>query len=401
MSFERLVPEKKELTPSQECINIAKKSLEDFLKPKSEEEILLIKDQKTNIKTAMILERAVQSLGNNYREIILDKKTDKTAIKALLEKCKIVIDLAVDSHEATEDLLDKDIQESGSRAVALYDLSPEVFERNGALTEGLEDIDRRLNKMEAVLKNSKGFRITSSYGTDLEIGLRPFNDRTWHKSNGVIDKPGQWDNLPGGEIFATPDERNVNGKLVLPVLESTVSRDQGVDEFVVLNIKNGIISSIQGGESAENLRKTLFDDSISQAEELIKEIGIINKNKKINQRDIKKENIVAWQTYQCAEIGFGENSKARGSVSNPDGSFRSKINSIVETEKRLGTIHIAFGDTNHGEAEADGFVAATSHYDFVIPRAGLTVEMFEEENDFRNKKNGKALISDGGLNFGF
>jgi len=401
MSFERPVLEKKEFIPSAECINNAKNSLEDFLKPENGEDFLLIKDKKTNIKTATILEKAIKSLGNNYREIILDEKTDKKTIKGLLEKCKIVIDLAIDSCEATKDLLDKDIQESGSRAVALYDIGPEVFEKDGALTESLEDINRRLNKMEAVLNNSRGFKIKSSYGTDLEIGLRSFGDRTWHKSNGVINKPGQWDNLPGGEIFTTPDERSVNGRLVLPVLESTISKDQGVDDFVVLNIKNGIISSIQGGESAEKLRKKLYSDSISQAEELTEEIEGINKNKKINQKDIKKENIAAWQTYQCAEIGFGANSKARGSVSNPDGSYRSKINSIVETEKMLGTIHIAFGDTKHGEKEADGFIAATSHYDFVIPKSGLSVEMFEDEDDFRKKRNGRALISDGGLNFGF
>jgi len=399
MTIEAPKIEQRESIPSLECVNNAKKALEDFVKLKNIEEVLFIKDKKTNLKTAVILEKAVQSLGNNHREIILSEKTDKTTIKNLLNECRVVIDLAVDSHEATEDLLDKDIKESGSRAVALYDLGSEVFEKDGALTDGLEDIDRRLNKMEAVLKNSKGFRITSFYGTDLDIGLRPFGDRTWHKSNGVIDNPGQWDNLPGGEIFTTPDERNVNGRLVLPVLESTISRDQGVDEFVILNIKNGIISSIQGGDSAEKLRKELVKDSINQAEELIGEIEKVSDGKKINSDDIKKENIVAWQTYQCAEIGFGANSKARESVSNPKGSYRSKINAVVETEKRLGTIHLAFGDTKHGEKEADGFIAATSHYDFVIPRVGLNVEMFEEEDDFKNKKNGRMIISNGGLNF--
>lgn len=376
ISFENQMDERAE-TPSLESIEVAEKSLKNLLKLKPEEKILFLKDKKTNPEVTLILEEAVKKIGSESQEILLDKQTKREEIQELLKKFKVIIDVSRKMYPAIEDLCDKDIVEYGNRLLSLIDLGSDAFKKDGALDENLEDLEYRLNKMEAVLKDAKGFHITSNYGTDLEIGLRSSHERQWSKDSGVLDKPGQWGNLLGGEIFTTPDERTMNGTLVLPVLESTITTDQGVDEFVRVNVKNGIITSIEGGKSAKKLRSDLEKD----------------------MRDEAKESGQPLNVLRVAEIAFGANSKARSTVSDPEKPYNFPGVSVIEAEKRLGTMHFAFGDSKHGEEGTEGFETATSHYDFVIPRNGLTVEMFTSEDDWKKKNNGKKLISNGGLNF--
>jgi len=375
---EKFPSSKKEVLVSPEAVSIAEKSLRDFLKLKPEEQVLLLRDKKTNQETALILEKAIQKIGSPLQEIILTKQTKRKKIQELLKKNKVIVSLVIEEYKATDNLYDEDIVKYDNRLLELFDLDPGAFKEGGALTENLEDIEYRLNKMEEVLKPVYGLRVTSGYGTNLDVGLRPYRDRRWYKDTGVIDRPGQWDNLPGGEIFTTPDERGVNGVLMLPALDSEITGEQGVDELVRVNIRNGLISSIQGGKSAEKFRKKLEKDA---------------------RREYEEEDSNLLNVYQAAEIAFGANSKARSSVADPEQSYDFPAVSVVESEKRFGTMHIAFGNTKHGEVGAEGFIKALSHYDFVIPRNSLTVEMFGNEKDWQEKKNGRKIISNGGLNF--
>ena len=100
-----------------------------------------------------------------------------------------------------------------------------------------------------------------------------------------------------------------------------------------------------------------------------------------------------------AEISFGANTKARSRAFDSEKSYKRPGVSTVEAEKRLGTMHFAFGDSKHGEEGAEGFesVKVGSHYDFVIPRNGLTVEMFTSEKDFDQKRNGRKIIEEGSI----
>lgn len=288
-----------------------------------------------NQETVAILKKAVQESGASLQEIDLTEKTTKKEVRLALEQSPAVINLSVaENFEALDGLYDDDLEEYNYRMLELRGVDPESFEDRGAMTENREDLDRRLNKMEAVLKEAKGFKITSVYGTDLRVDLRPLGDRRWYKESGVVEEQGKWDNLPGGEIFTTPDEENVNGTLVLPALDSEIGKEQGVDEFIYVIIRKGKISSIQGGESAEKLRKKLGEAALEKLE--------------------KGENLL--DTYQCAEISFGANSRARSRVADSEQPYNTPGVSTIEAEKRLDTMHLAFGDTKHGEEGAEGFI---------------------------------------------
>ena len=139
-------------------------------------------------------------------------------------------------------------------------------------------------------------------------------------------------------------------------------------------VAGGKIRAIDGGVSAERLRKYLERESRSQKD---------------------PESVL-----QCAEVSFGANPRARTGPSDPEKSWRRRIvRPTVETEKRLGTMHIAFGDSRHGEKGVEGHTESDVHLDFVIPRLGLTVEVFKSRKDFEKKENGMKVINEGSWNF--
>lgn len=365
--------EQKEVPVTPEMIKVAENALRDFMALKKEEQVIFLKDKKTNPETLALLQAAVKSIGCDSQEICLNKKPEKDLPE--LTKESVIIDLAIE--EGVGDLYDE-LPEINSRLLALYDAPPDVFRADGPMSEKREELETRLNRMDEVLKDAVGFKITSVYGTDLKVSLRMAKERKWFKDSGAIDTPGRWDNLPGGEIYTCPDEEKVSGILVLPVLDSEISGEQGVDEFIRIKIDNGKIVLVQGGKSAEKLRQTLEENAREEVED-----GSGN----------------PWNVHTIAEIAFGANSKARAAVRDENKSYNFSGTPTVEAEKRLGTMHLAFGDAKHGEEEAEGFREAVSHFDFVIPRNGLTVEMFTSESDFEKGKNGRKIINDGNWSF--
>lgn len=365
------IPEEEKTELNPELVKNTTKILEEFLEIKPEENVLLLtSNQAGDQRVYSLLRQALSKF--NWRELAVDKKTNKKETANLLDNYQVIINPLTIDCPALYGLWDK-IEQSKSRMIFMPNLDLEAFQEGGAMTENRQEMEQRLEKMEARLKNAVGLRIKTNYGTDLTIGLRPFKERRWFKDSGVINQPGHWDNLPGGEIFTVPDEEKVEGRLVLPVLTEYVSSDQGVDKFIYLNIRGGKITSIQGGQSAQKLRKYL---------------------KKYSQREKNPLNV-----YQCAEIAFGANSKARSYAKDTDQPYTLPATPAVEAEKRLGTIHIAFGSTKLGEEGVEGRIETDVHLDFIIPRHGLTVEVFDTDDDFKKNKNSRRVIDNGGWNF--
>ncbi|MBU4142558.1 aminopeptidase [Patescibacteria group bacterium] len=374
--FESILDQAVEKEFSLEQVDNAVLALRDFLELKPEERVGLLKDADSNKKTFAILKEALDKIGCSYQELLVDDETKANDLEEITKNSDLLI--SVSMHDTTDEIYeDEYFKKYKYRLLALLDADSDVFNNGGAMTEKREDLEHRLNKMENTLDKARGFKITSSYGTNLEVGLRRFAERRWYKDSGVINAPGKWDNLPGGEIFTTPDERTVNGILVLPALDSGIAPDQGVDELVRIHIKEGVITAIEGGQSAEKLRKCLEKD----------------------MRLEKKEKENPFDVLRIAEISFGANTKARSKVADPEQSYKALGISTIEAEKRFGTMHLAFGSSAHGEAGTEGFEDAGSHYDFVIPRNGLTVEMFTDEKDFDRKKNGRKIIEEGTIKF--
>lgn len=367
------IENKGEILPEQ--IKNAQRVWQEFLNLKSEEKIALLGDNDTNPQILEIIRKSLAG-RENVNDFTITDKTTRKELNELMATNDVVLNLSL--HDKTTPLYDeKKLKKYNYRMMALLDSDPEIFKDSGAFAEPRRVIEERLGRMEEVLNKAYGFRISTSYGTNLNIGLRRFRERKWQKSIGAVEEKGKWDNGPGGSIYTTPDEMSVNGILVLPALDSEITKEQGVDDFVRLEIKDGIIISIQGGKSAEKLRKLLAADMKME----------------------KKENENPDDVLRVCQLCFGANSKARGRVGNMDKSFKHKGVSTVEAVASYGGASIGFGDAKHGDEGSEGFTGAEGQYIFTLPRQGLTVEMFTSEKDFGVLKNGRKIISGGNINY--
>jgi len=155
---------------------------------------------------------------------------------------------------------------------------------------------------------------------------------------GILTRKGSFGNLPAGEVYLAPVEGTASGKLVL---EWGPTRQ--LDSPVTLTVKDGYVSNVTGSD---------------------KYAGYIRK--KLSER---REN------GNVAELGIGTNSAAK----RPD--------NILESEKILGTIHIALGDNS----SFGGNVKTPFHQDFVFFKPTVTlVNKNESKKDIL--KAGKLVI---------
>lgn len=72
------------------------------------------------------------------------------------------------------------------------------------------EVDELSKRVIAIVEQAKRIRAVTPAGTDITADLSPHYK--WLKTSGIIS-PNKWGNLPGGEVFTTPQE--VNGVFVI------------------------------------------------------------------------------------------------------------------------------------------------------------------------------------------
>lgn len=348
----------------------AERVVQDYLQMQPGESVLFIADenpQHSDPRLIALLRAAIAQKGGRSSVFMIKPGERKSAELQQLIDSHDVLWIASDVADETlpvtfDEILEQLDAKTGKRMAHCTGVQADLLANDGALGESKSTIEQRMDAMEKRLKNVAGFHIQTALGTDLWMSMK--SGRTWYKASGVIPR-GSWDNLPGGEIFTTPDQRNVNGTLVLPVLHDDVTPERGVDQPVKLTIRDGKITTIEGGASAEKLRNYLFANSLLADD--------------------------PQTVYTIAEIAFGANAKASkiDPGTGPDGWRQEGGPSAVVTEKRLGTIHVAFGSDNHGLEGARGEnwnKNVPTHLDFVLPQEGLTVHAFRNTAAFEHAK---------------
>lgn len=194
-----------------------------------------------------------------------------------------------------------------------------LFEREMFFTSMDIDWTRLAASTQTLARAMEGAdrcEIKSANGTDLTVGV---TGRPVKADDGMINEPGSFGNLPAGEVFLAPLEGTAEGKLV--VEWSDVAK---LNSPMTINIEKGVAVSVEGDEPEE----VRWLDNLLSAHP--------------NNTNV-------------AELGIGTNPGA----TRPD--------NVLESEKILGTIHVAFGD-NHGFG---GVTVAPFHQDFVVFEASL------------------------------
>lgn len=192
---------------------------------------------------------------------------------------------------------------------------------------------RQTSNIARQVKKADKINITTPCGTSIILRR---GDRAVNMDTGMIRKPAEFSNLPAGEVYLAPLEGTASGRMVLEWAPTRRLKSR-----IILSVAKGKVVSVKGSEQyASYLRKILAQ---------------------------RKEN------RNIAELGIGTNDRA----SRPD--------NILESEKILGTIHIALGDNS----SFGGKVSTPFHQDFIFFQPTVTL--------IQSNGKRKLLLKDGKL----
>lgn len=183
-----------------------------------------------------------------------------------------------------------EIQKAGARVLTCIE-SKELL----AQMFPTEDQRRRVEHSAKLIKAAKTMRITSKAGTDVvyQLGHFPIVEQY-----GYTDEAGRWDAWPGGFVFTAGAPDGVDGTVVIDAGDIIAGPFRGyVDSQIKLTIAKGMITDIEGGVDAEQMRAYLasFNDPRAYA---VSHIGWgINEN-------------VSWTSMKTTLRSFGQEGRA-------------------------------------------------------------------------------------------
>ncbi len=173
-------------------------------------------------------------------------------------------------------------------------------------------LSKKTLNVAKIVNRAESLKVTAPNGSELTVSKK---GRKALADTGILSKPGAFGNLPAGEVFFAPLEGTAQGRLVL---EWAPTRQ--LKKPITLLIKDGVVQEVSGDEPFTSVL-----------------------NAKLDERP---------ENRNIAELGIGTNSMAK----RPD--------NILESEKILGTIHLALGDNS----SFGGKISTPFHQDFVLFR---------------------------------
>lgn len=299
------------------------------------ERVLIVFDRQKRLE-AELLRKAAQQIGLNIRTVEVIGITENAQepppdIQQELLRCDVA--LLVTHFSLSHTMARKRACEAGVRIASLPGITKDMLSRT--MTADYKSIATISQQLAILLTEGQWVTITAPGGTNLTLSIK---GRAGIADDGELSKPGAFGNLPAGEAFLAPVETSVNGRLVIDASLADIV----LDEPVVVEIKNGRIVALNGGQAAQDFRAAL---------------------------DLAGPN-----AFVVAELGIGAHPLA-----DPRGD-------VLEAEKALGTCHIAFGN-NLGFG---GLNDAPFHSDGVVLQPTLVID------DRTILNQGKITIEKGG-----
>lgn len=302
---------------------VARRAIEDYLGVRDGERVVVLADAQTawSIPTALLTAIAAsgaepilisflprQSSGVDLPETIL----------RAVESADVVISVA--SRSPYHSSLKPRAQAAGVRGV----LNAPPLESGwiaGAMTANFNELRPVADRLRGALDEGRTARVTSPAGTDVTMSIDGRSAVGWLV--GTAREPGQTVAWPGGEVSLPPVEGTANGRVVVEVAMTDIG---GLEEPIQWTVRDGLCVDIDGGPEADRLRALI--DGVP------------------NGRNI-------------AELGIGINPLAR------------LVADITEAKKRLGTAHIALGDSANGYG---GDTVSPVHLDGLIRDVSVEID---------------------------
>jgi leucyl aminopeptidase (aminopeptidase T) len=207
--------------------------------------------------------------------------------------------------------------DKGVRVATMPDITEEMLIRT--MSADYSEVKKLSQSLASRLSEGVKVSITSQAGTELELSIE---GRKGISDDGDLGSPGAFGNLPAGEGFIAPVEGRSDGRIVFDGSIWPLGR---LDEPLIVEIKAGYAVDFSGFRAAE------FESTLAP-----------------HGKD----------AFSVAELGIGTNEAAE------------LTGNVLEDEKILGTIHIAFGD-NH---TFGGSVRVSSHQDGIVMQPTLAID---------------------------
>ena len=199
--------------------------------------------------------------------------------------------------------------ENGARGATMPGITEEVMV--AGLDADYDAIAAHCRDVYEQVADASEVRVTTDAGTD--ITFEP-GEREWHSDTGLVHEPGDFSNLPAGEVFVSPE--TASGTYVV---DGTMMPHGLLDRELRFEVDDGYVTDIS-------------DDAVrEQVEAGAESVG----------RD----------AYNLAELGIGTNV-----------GVSELVGSVLLDEKAAGTVHIAIGD----DASIGGDTEAPLHLDGIV-----------------------------------
>lgn len=261
------------------------------------------------------------------------KKDEEKTIKNTLKNSHYDAFIALANFSTTHTLFRRILTDvCGARYASMPLFDEQMF--SGPMAVDWQKTWQRTEKVKNILEGTKMLEVFTPQGTHLEIYL---NGRDILSDTGDLSKKGSCSNLPAGEVYFAPKEGKTKGKMVIEYSPTTRLKNP-----LILHIEKGNLLSIEG------------DDPFKERLEGVFERMPLAKN--------------------IAELGIGTNDKAK------------RADNILEAEKILGTVHIAFGDN----VSFGGNVSVPFHEDYI--QFYPTVVLHKETGSFLLLQGGELCI---------
>jgi leucyl aminopeptidase (aminopeptidase T) len=289
----------------------------DCLAVKEGEEVLVVCNPVTQHIGELLREEAANAGGDAVLTVISERASHAAEPPATVAEAMAAADVLMAptvqslSHTAAR----KRATENGARAATLPGVTEDMLAR--VMSADMEGLRRKGRAVAEALDRASEAHITDANGTDLQLDL---SGREAIPDAGELTEPGAFGNLPRGEGFISPAD--ANGTLMV---DGSMAGIGLTKEPVQLVVEGGHLTSARGGQGMAFL-------------DLLTEHGDDGTN--------------------IAELGVGTNEKA------------ILTGEILEDEKILGTIHVAFG----ASAGIGGTVQVPVHLDCVVMKPTLALD---------------------------
>jgi|SRR5680860_79666 len=300
----------------------AKMIMESVLNVKPKEKLLIVTDTERPASITKVLAIAAE-ISEANTVVMTMSPTGMSGVEppeivaAAMSAADAIINQT--SHSMTHTNAQRAAIAKGARVCNIRNVDEDMMIRGG-ITADYKEVKRLSDTLVELINQGEWVRITTPEGTDLKFSIK---GRSGFSLSGYATNPGEFSGLPDGEAACAPLEGTADGVIVNPYMIEDIAV---VKDPIRIEFKVGLVTKVEGGREAQELLKVLA------------KAGEPGRN--------------------VAEFAFGTNAACR------------LIGKSREDKKKLGTAHIAIGDSK----SLGGTVDCYMHMDIMFLQPTITID---------------------------